>query len=198
MRYLSMVLLALYLSASGPAFAESPDAGATPAADTVSAPAPDVVAGPVVVETAPEATAPAATPAPAAEPSKDVTPPGVEDPKVPETNEEVGSLISDLLNAAQNGHWTVFAGLLILLLVWFFNKLGLAAKIGRTYVPWVTLGISTLVAVAIGLSSGAAILDAIKLGVLEGGVAIALWELLFKHLTSKKSDGSPRSGEVAA
>ena len=101
-------------------------------------------------------------------------------------------LIGLLLSAAQANHWTVFAGMLILLLVWVFNKFGLAAKIGGKLVPWVTLGISAAIAVAVGLASGAPVGDAIKLGLLEGGVAIALWELVFKHLSAKKADGTLR------
>lgn len=115
------------------------------------------------------------------------------DPKVPETDAEAGSLIGMLLDAAQHGHWTAFTGLLLLLLVWFFNRLGLAAKIGTKFVPWVTLGISTLVMVAVSLATETPLLDALKAGLLEGGIAIALWELIMKHITNKKSDGTPRS-----
>lgn len=115
------------------------------------------------------------------------------DPKVPVTDAEAGSLIGMLLDAAQHGHWTVFAGLLVLLLVWFFNRLGLAAKIGTKFVPWVTLGISTLVMVGISLATETPLLDALKAGLLEGGIAIALWELIMKHVTNKKSDGTVRA-----
>ena len=196
---------------AAPAPAEVPKVEAeAPAAAPVTAPvtapviAPEVAAPPA--EAAPEAPAAEIKAAPEAPPievkgglkvkapEKAAAP--VVDPQVPTTDAEAGAMIGMLLDAAQNGHWTVLAGLVILLLVFFCNKFGLAAKMGTKFVPWFTLGISAAIAIAIGLASGAAVMDSIKLGLLEGGVAIALWELVAKHFTTKKADGTPRAMEL--
>jgi len=204
MRYLTMLLLALSLSISAPAQADepAPDAGAasvvTETPDVVEEAAPAPVA-PDVVETAdvPEvvAGAPEVVETPAAvtpaEPAETPTP-TVVDTTVPETDADAGVLIGKLLDAAVNGHWTIFAGMLLLLLMWFFNRMGLASKVGRDYVPWVTVGVGAVGFVAIGLATGANVLDALKAGLLEGGVAIALWELVFKRFTTHRTDGTLR------
>lgn len=123
---------------------------------------------------------------------------GPEEVKVPETNADAGALVSRLLNAADNGHWTVVAGLILLLLMWAFNKFGLAKKIGRKYVPWVTVAIGVAGSVGIALAQGSPIMDAVKLGIIEGGLAIALWELMFKSKTKTKSDGEERAPAAPA
>lgn len=203
MRYLTMLLLALSLSISAPAQADepAPDAGTasvvteTPDVVEEAAPAPvapDVVetADPEVVAGTPEVVETPAVVTPA-EPAETPTP-TVVDTKVPETDADAGVLIGKLLDAATNGHWTIFAGLLLLLLMWFFNRMGLASKVGRDYVPWVTVGVGAVGFVAIGLATGANVLDALKAGLLEGGVAIALWELVFKRFTTHRTDGTIR------
>jgi len=201
MRYLSVLLLALFLSAS--ALAETP---AAPAAAPVVAPVVPVVA-PVVPVVAPGATvmppaplAPAVSAAPAV-----VAPvaPAVEEPvaegvKVPETDAEAGEMIGLLLDAAQNGHWTIFGGLMLLLIIWQFNRMGLAARIGRDYVPWATVVVGAAAGIGVGLATGSPVGEAFKLGVLEGGIAISLWELIFKRFTGLKTDGTVRKPVPAA
>jgi len=186
MRYLSALLLALFLT-TGSAFAEAPapDA-ATPAAAATVADDDDsakIVAGTPVVEEAAEATA---------ADDDDSAKVGADIDKVPETDEEVGKLIGMLLDAANNGHWTVFVGLLLMLVIFVLNRIGLAAKVGPKWVPWVTLGVGAAASIGLGLATGVGIGESITLGLLEGGIAIALWELVAKHVTSKKADGTPR------
>ena len=158
MRYLTLILLALSLTIAVPAFAEptEPAVAVEPADDDDSAAIPE----------APEADDDDAVPTVDDDDSAVVA--------VPETDEEAMLLISKLLDAANNGHWTVFAGLLILLMVFGMNRLGLAAKIGGKWVPWVTLGTGAAVAIAIGLATGAGVGESIAAGLLEGTVAIAL------------------------
>ncbi len=109
-------------------------------------------------------------------------------PALPESNEEAGELLGMLLDAGTNGHWTALAGLAILMLVWVFNRFGLQNKWGKKATPWIALGTGVLVAVAISLAQGGEIMDALKVGLLDGAVAVALWELVAKHLLKKKSD----------
>lgn len=195
MRYLIYLMLALFLMGS-PAFAQdtAPDAGAKAADVTVTS---DTKAKPEVEPDGKAGVVPPAEVTAGSPASEDPTPTVTGVDKVPETPEEVGTVINMLLDAAQNGHWTVFVGLLLLLLVWGFNKLGLAAKIGSKWVPWVTVGIGAVVSVSVGLATGAGVLDSLKLGLLEGGIAIALWELLVKHFTKTKADGTPRVAAAA-
>ncbi len=188
MRYLTMLLLALSLLVSAPVQADEPTPDAGAASVVTETPAP---VAPDVVETA---TAPEVTKTPA-EPAEPVTP-AVADTKVPETDAEAGTMFGMLLDAATHGHWTVFGGLLLLLLMWFFNRMGLASKVGRQYVPWMTVGVGAVGFAAIGLATGANVFDALRAGLLEGGVAIALWELIFKRFTTHRTDGTIRKEPV--
>ena len=178
MRFLLMLLLVL--SFATPALAEGP---ALPDADvvTTSDVTPDDVTEPVALDVVAEPVTEVVVPV---DPAPEI--------KVPTTDEEAGTIIGQLLDAATNGHWTVFVGFLLLMLMWLFNRMGLAAKIGRDYVPWVTVGLGLVACVAIGLATGANIWDALKAGFLEGGIAISLWELIFKRFTATKTDGTPR------
>lgn len=117
-------------------------------------------------------------------------------PHVPETPEEAAALVTQLLDVGQNGHWTVFGGLVLLLLVYLFNRLGIAARIRREFVPIFTMVLGCIMAIGVALAQGAPITEGITLGLLEGGVAIALWELVAKHITKNKSDGTPRKGTL--
>ncbi len=197
MRYLKLSLLALFLSVAVPA-AAAPDAAPTAAAPDAAAA--KIVAGTpkVVVEgpaaakvEAPAKAEVAAAAAAAAAPAAAVP----ADLDVPVTNEEAGEILALLLDAGQNGHWTALAGLLILLLVWVFNKLGLQDKIGPKATPWVALGTGVVVAIAISLAQGGELTDALKVGLLDGAVAVALWELIAKHLLTKKAE--PESNDFA-
>jgi hypothetical protein len=177
MRYLSMmVLLVLSFAVATPAFADDPAApDAVVTTDTTLAP--EAVAGPAIVE--PDVAPAADVVAPVADPAAAPVTRAVVAPPV--TDEEVGATLSAMLDAAKEGHWNMFGGLLILLLVWGFNKLGLRGKFGPKVVPWVALGTGALVAIAVGLAAGASFLDALKLGLLDGALAVALWELIAKH-----------------
>lgn len=118
--------------------------------------------------------------------------PSIKDAKVPETDAEVGNLIGSLLDASKNGHWLLVIGIALLLIVFVLNKLGLAAKIGRNKVPWFNLGLAAIAALGVAFAGGGSVMDALKLAAIEGGLAVLLWEAIAKHLTSKKSDQTPR------
>jgi len=182
MRYLILSSFLLSLSL-GPAFAQD-------------ASEPPVVASSVSPDESPLLDASVASEAPVLPveaPSSLVSAAPLQDPLVaPETDSEASALFIKLLDAAQNGHWTVFGGILILLLVFIFNRMGLASLVGTRFVPWVSLGVGALAGVALSLAGGVAIWDSILAGLLNGGMAITLWELIFKNITSHRSDGSPR------
>lgn len=206
MRYL---ILVLGLLAAAPVWADPPDAG-VPAPTVVvpsdvaePAPAPDpappseVVPAPAVVT--PEVDAGAAPVAPVSAPAE----PSVVVPSAPAapvsalpapptmTDAEAGEAAGKLIDAAQKGAWPVVVGFVLLLLVWGLNKLGLAAKIGRAAVPWMTVLLGGAAMVGVSLVEGSDVAAALKFGLMEGGVAVALWELVLKRFVSK-ADGSPR------
>jgi hypothetical protein len=155
-------------------------------------PAPAPEAEEIVVEeraaVIPPAAATDAPPAAAGDEDPVVPPaPVLKDAKVPVTDEEVGAIVTLILDAAKGGHWQILAGLLILLVVFVFNKLGLASKIGPGLVPWFAVGLGILTSVAIGMASDTGILPALQYGFIQGGLAVALWELIAKHLLKGKS-----------
>ena len=170
MRFL--ILLALLVG--GPVFAQEPFVLAAAVSSEVAV-SPTVEVSPTVDVTL----AAAVSPAVAASPADAIT------TTVPTTDAAAGVVVGQMLNAAKSGHWTVFGGLLLLLLMWGFNRMGLAAKVGSKAVPWITLGTGALLATAVGLIHGVALFDAVKLGVLEGLIAVGLWEAVFKHLKLK-------------
>lgn len=184
MRFLTLVLALLLC---GTAYAQVPSAP--------DAAAPIDVIAPVDVAEAASADAPAAEAptavAAAVAPTADVTlavavsPADAATTTVPTTDADAGVVVGQMMDAAKNGHWTVSGGLLLLLLMWLFNRMGLAAKVGSKAVPWITLATGAVLATAVGLIHGVAVLDAVKLGVMEGLVAVGLWEAVFKHIKFK-------------
>jgi len=169
MRFVTLVLALLLC---GTAYAQEPSAPDAVASVDVAAPA--SVAAPTAVSPTTDVTL-----AVAVSPADAVT------TTVPTTDAGAGVVVGQMMDAAKNGHWAVFGGLLLLLLMWAFNRMGLAAKVGSKAVPWVTLGVGAVLATAVGLIHGAAILDAIKLGVMSGLMAVGLWEAVFKHFQPK-------------
>jgi hypothetical protein len=154
-----------FLLISGPAFAEPEDA---PEETTVEAPAEA------------EAEAPAEEEAPAdAEEAES---------EVPETLDEAAEDVSLLVKAVQEKHWGLVIGLLLSLLVFVANKLGLKNKVGSKAVPWVTAGLAVSATVGAGLVGGISVAECLSQGLIVGVAAIGGWEMIFKHVL-----GSPSS-----
>ena len=208
MKKLAVLAILMALALPAPAAAQSVDVLAPPTpADVVTtevpttdvAPAPtpvvtmtDVTVSPAIpVVPAADVVAPgdvvasADAPAPDAKPSPAVV-------KPPTTDAEATDLAAQMVTAAQGGHWTLLAGLVLMMIVYLFNRLGMAAKIGTKAVPWVTVGLGLVGSVAYGLANGQAWPVALVNGLLMGSSAIAMWEAVIKNLTPKKSDGSLR------
>lgn len=156
---------------------EAPDAGgdATPVAVDAGEPAKDTMDAEV------------ATPATSASVG-----PGT---SVPKTDAEASATLKAMADAAKNGQWNVLGGLMVLLLVWLFNRMGLVKAVGAKAVPWIALGTGALVAIALGMTHGAAFSDALKLGLLDGALAVGLWELLGKHFLPSGVSSPPPPAE---
>lgn len=200
------LILALALLTCGLAYAQEPVPAPTTLPDATTAPAtPEVTApavvqvepAPVVVVPAPDVVAPAPPVTPVAEPVvvTSTTTPAAPLPAAPtttvagppKTDAEAGTFLGAMVDAAKDGHWNVVGGLLILLLIWLFNKLGMATKLGSKLVPWVSVALGVLATLGVGLATGAPLLAAIKTGALNGALAVALWELVGKHFLTAKT-----------
>ena len=96
------------------------------------------------------------------------------------------------VTAARAGQWNILVGVALMILISLFNRLGMAAKIGRKYVPWVTVILGVVGSVGYGLAAGELWYTALMNGLFAGTGAIALWEMIVKPFTTKKTDGAPR------
>ena len=107
-------------------------------------------------------------------------------------DEEAVSVMKELVAAAKGGQWGLVAAFGIMLLVYLIHRFGLAAKIGKKFIPWVAAatGILGYVAAAL-LVGGASITDAVTGGIMTGAAAVGLWELLFKHFMKGKETPEP-------
>jgi len=109
--------------------------------------------------------------------------------KVPETPQEVVEEVSFLIRAAKSGQWSLFAGFLILVLIWVSNKMGLREKVGKKALPWISVGLGVLASIGVMLATGIPVDEAIIAGILAGLAATGGWELIMKHLF--KEDPKP-------
>lgn len=208
MRFFASLAVVLLFCGVAYAQAPTPDAGSGVAPPTVAVPASEPVVVPAAPVVAPEAapvvapdSAPTSTVAPVPSvPTSTAAPAPVTDTvapaapatpsapvAVPTTDQEAGGILGQMIDASKNGHWNVAAGLLVLLLVWLFNRLGLAAKVGSKFVPWVALVLGAITAVAVGLAQGVPLAGAVQAGLLNGALAVALWELVAKHFLKKSA-----------
>jgi hypothetical protein len=135
---------------------------------------------------------PEATEVPAEAPLAVEETPAVIPVEPPTTDSAAVDTALKIVSAARDGQWTLFAGMLLMLLVYVFNRMGMGAKIGTKAVPWVTVGLGVLSSVGFGIANGEVWYTGIIYGLFMSASAIALWELVIKHLTALKVDGRPR------
>jgi len=171
----SMVLLAALLNI--PHLAKSADAPKAPVAPAAVA-APAMVPVPAVAPVAPAAVAaPVVTvdPALADAALKAATP----DPE-----KDLGGFMSMMIDAFKNRNWGVFAGLIIMLLVWVTRKF--IPKMKADYLPWVSAAMGIVVSIATDLVAGGTWYFAIFNGLLIGAAASGMWSLVGKHVLVQK------------
>jgi hypothetical protein len=176
-RLFTLVLMSAGLLFSAPTFAD-PEVGAS-----------DALAGEQAEEAAPvtEGDAPAPAEGDAAEGTAPAeTDDAAEGDAVPDTLDEAAESVSLLIKAVQDKNWALAVGFLMMLLVFVANKFGLKDKVGGKAIPWVVLGLSVASVSGAALASGLAVAESIVQGVLAGVAAIGGWELVFKHILTKK------------
>ena len=105
----------------------------------------------------------------------------------------LGEMISALIAAAQGGQWSIFASLIIMVLVFLATRIkfisDLIPKVAR---PWVAAIAGVLAAVAATAFTTGDWLQAILGGLVTGAAASGLWELVGKHVTGgKKEEEAP-------
>jgi hypothetical protein len=177
---LSLVLLALVMSLPVHSWAAEPTKEETPA-----------------VEKKAEEAAPATEEKKAEEPKKAEESKKAEEAKVvdpiepPETVTEAMEDLGILIDAAKNGNWVLFSGLLILLLIFVLDKLvNLKERIPAKAVPWVAAGLGILSSIGVQLTAPIPWGQAVLQGLTSGIVAVGLWELIFQHVLKKKEEST--------
>lgn len=96
---------------------------------------------------------------------------------IPVTYEDAEDAFIALLAAGKAGEWAIFAGLLLMLLIWVARKF-VFPRVEGPAVAWATAGVGTLAYIAVALAVGTPVLSAIVTGFMTGAMASGLWELI--------------------
>ena len=104
--------------------------------------------------------------------------------EVPETYDDVEDSVIALVAAGKAQEWAIFAGILLMILVWAARKF-VFTRVSGPVVPWATAATGTLAYVAIALATGVPVLSAIFTGFLTGATATGLWELLGRQVLDR-------------
>ena len=109
---------------------------------------------------------------------------------IPESDVEAIQDAVAIWKALNSQDWSLAAGLIVMLLVYIFNRFGLKEKVGKKAIPYISLAIGVLSAVGIALASGGSLAVALEAGVLAGLAAVGSWEVLFKKILGDSKDTS--------
>ena len=113
----------------------------------------------------------------------------IEEVDAPETIEDAAKLLDKIVAAAQGGHWSLFAGLLVMFLVFILDRIiNLKSKVGNKAMPWVSAGFGVAAAIGLALASGLDVGTALIQGFLVGATGTGLWELVFQHFLKRKTE----------
>ena len=107
--------------------------------------------------------------------------------QVPEDYQQAEETLKLLIDAYKNGQWPVVSGLIIMLIIFISNKVGLKNRVDKKFIPWISVIIGILVSIGASLIAGIPVSIAIIQGLTAGTAAIGFWELIFKHLLKPKS-----------
>ena len=95
--------------------------------------------------------------------------------------------LQNIIDAAGQGQWALFAGLLLTVLVCIVNtvvmRLSKTKKaIPKVYLPWISSGLGVVGSIATALVAGQPWYSAVWLGLVVGATASGLWSLVGKSL----------------
>lgn len=93
-------------------------------------------------------------------------------------------IAQNISTAIENGHWAIFAGLAIMILIGIARQF--FSSFPTKYIPLVSAIIGVFSTVGTALASGASIIHAIVSGIVTGSAAGGLWSLIGKHLMNYK------------
>ena len=96
---------------------------------------------------------------------------------VPEEIDEAVSTFLEALHAARYGAWPVFAGLMLMLIVFIMRRFVMGV-IPDSALPWVSIGLGVTGTTGAALAAGEPLLQAVLAGFATGLSAIGFWEIL--------------------
>lgn len=101
------------------------------------------------------------------------------------------ALVPAIIEAAQGGHWSIFASLIIMVLVWLVTKAPLLKDLIKGEAKlWVAASAGILSAVAMEAFTTQDWLRAILSGLGSGLAAGGLWELISRRVSGKAVDAN--------
>jgi hypothetical protein len=106
--------------------------------------------------------------------------------EVPETLDEAEEVFMALLATGKAGKWSIFGGLVIMLLVFGLRKWVFKALSGQA-LAWTSALVGMAAYIALALVTGTSPVTAIFTGLTTGAMASGLWELVGRAATGKKS-----------
>lgn len=106
----------------------------------------------------------------------------------PAAPDDLGDMISQIIAAAQGGEWSVFAALIIMILVYLATRVKFISDLlPKAAIPWVAASAGMLAAVASIAFTEGDWLKAILGGLVTGAAASGLWELIGRQISKKAS-----------
>lgn len=104
-----------------------------------------------------------------------------------ESIEDAAESLDFLVAAARNGSWPLFAGVLVLLLIFLLDRLvAIKTRVPKKAVPWLAAALGVASSVAAALVSGdLPLAQALLQGFLGGATSVGLWEMFFQKWKSR-------------
>lgn len=102
-------------------------------------------------------------------------------------DKDPGGFLQTIIQAVHDKNWSYVVGAVLMFLVWIVRKY-FWASLPTAYVPWLAAGLGVIVDVSLSLIANVIWWKAILSGLTSGAAAIALWELVFKHLLGTKDE----------
>jgi hypothetical protein len=102
-------------------------------------------------------------------------------------SENLVALVKDIFEAAKQGKWAWLAGLVCMLLTLLVNRI-FAWKIPSSVLPWISVALGTISAIAFALAEGQSWPAALGQGATVGLAGAGGWSALGKHFLKSKKD----------